>query len=426
MPKLPSFIIKSEFSKHVSTLLIGQLIVHAFTFLALPLITHFYPAENIGAYSFFMALFMVFTTLGTGRYESAIIVEESNKEAVNLWSLASIMSVLSSFLLLIFLLFFYEESLELLKVNQLGVYILWLPLTVFLGALIRNTQFYFNKHKDYKTITLSDIVKSGSNSIGAILLGWLKVVTGGLILANLVAHFIALIWLLITLPQHFFHLIKEVSFSALKKIGKKYQNYLTLYTLSGALSAILTNGTPLFIIFFFTEKTAGYYFMAEKVVGLPIGLVVAAISKVFYQRATEMYREDKSAFMQFTRNIQQKMFWVLLPALTLLSLVAPYLFELLGTEWKQAGEMIKYFAILVLFNNIVSPVASIANIINRLDILLYFNVAAVIIRGLSFYVGSIFFTFEIALLISALSLSLCYLLLDLSLKYQIKKLISVL
>ncbi len=420
MPKLPSFI-KSEFSKHVSTLVAGQIVVHAFAFLALPLITHFYPAENIGAYSFFMALYMVFTTLGTGRYEAAIIVEESDKESVNLWSLATLMSVLSSFLLLLFLLFFYEESLQLLKVNQLGIYILWLPLTVFFGALIRNTQFYFNKYKGYKTITLSDIVKSGTNSIGAILLGWFKFVSGGLILANLAAHTIAFVWLLIKLPQQFFHSLKEVHFSALTSIGKKYQNYLTLYTLSGALSAVLTNGTPLFIVFFFTEKTAGYYFMAEKVVGLPIGLVVAAIAKVFYQRATEIFREDKTAFLEFTRNIQRKMLWVLLPLLVTLSFVGPYIFEWLGSEWKQAGEMIKYFALLVLINNLVSPVASIANIINRLDILLYFNIAAVIIRGLSFFIGSYFFTFEIALLISAISISLCYILLDVGLKHQIKK-----
>ncbi len=148
---------------------------------------------------------------------------------------------------------------------------------------------------------------------------------------------------------------------------------------------------------------------------------MAAIAKVFYQRATEIFREDKTAFLEFTRNIQRKMLWVLLPLLVTLSFVGPYIFEWLGTEWKQAGEMIKYFALLVLINNLVSPVASIANIINRLDILLYFNIAAVIIRGLSFFIGSYFFTFEIALLISAISISLCYILLDVGLKHQIKK-----
>ena len=70
-------------------------------------------------------------------------------------------------------------------------------------------------------------------------------------------------------------------------MAKKYKHYLTLYSLSGILNAFVSNVTPIFIVYFFTEKTAVYYFMAEKVVSIPIGVIVAAISKVFYQKAAE-------------------------------------------------------------------------------------------------------------------------------------------
>ena len=164
--------------------------------------------------------------------------------------------------------------------------------------------------------------------------------------------------------------------------------------------------------------------MAEKVVSIPIGLLVAAISRVFYQRASELFQNDKKGFLALIYRIQKKMFWVLVPLLLLLSLAAPSIFEWFGNDWRQAGEMIKYFAILVLFNNLISPVGSISNIIDRLDILLYFNITTTIVRAVTFYIGSLYFSFEYTLLISAICLSICYIALDSILKKLVKNIIA--
>ena len=228
--------------------------------------------------------------------------------------------------------------------------------------------------------------------------------------------------LLAKLPKGFFIKIKDVFLlEALSVVAKKYKHYLTLYSLSGILNAVVSNGTPIFIIYFFTEKTAGYYFMAEKVVSIPIALIVAAISKVFYQKAAELYKTDKVTFLRLIKSIQKKMVYFLFPFLIVLSVVAPYFFKLFGTGWEYAGEMVKYFAILVFINNLVSPVGSISNVLNRLDILLYFNISIAILRGVTFYFGSLYLSFEYALLFSSVIISICYLTLDVVLKRIIKQ-----
>ena len=424
MIKFPTFIARSEFSKHVTTLIVGQIIVHAIAFLALPIITRLYSAEQIGAYSLFMALFMVLSMLSTGRFDAAIVIEKKEKSAILLWTLATFISFWFNVVLFIFIYFFHKNILVWLNKSSMGAYILLLPLAIFFGALIRSTQYYFNKHKGYKTISMSDILKSGINSTGGVTFGWLGYLSGGLIIANVLSNIIAFIMLAVKLPASFWQMVKTTTVLNLKTIGKKYKDYLTFYTLSGILSAIVSNGTPIFIIFFFTEKTAGYYFMAEKVVSIPIGLLVAAISRVFYQRASELFQNDKKGFLTLIYRIQKKMFWVLVPLLLLLSLAAPFIFEWFGNDWRQAGEMIKYFAILVLFNNLISPVGSISNIIDRLDILLYFNITTTIVRAVTFYIGSLYFSFEYTLLISAICLSICYIALDSILKKLVKNMIA--
>lgn len=422
--KFPTFIARSEFSKHVTTLIVGQIIVHAISFLALPIITQLYTAEQIGAYSLFMALFMILSMLSTGRFDAAIVIEKEEKSAITLWILATFISFWFNVVLFIFIYFFYEIILTWLNKSSMGAYIILLPLAIFFGSLIRSTQYYYNKHKAYKTIAKSDILKSGTNSSGGVVLGWLGYLSGGLIIANVLSNIVSFMLLAIKLPISFWQAVKAATFINLKTIGKKYKDYLTFYTISGILSAIVSNGTPIFIIFFFTEKTAGYYFMAEKVVSIPIGLLVAAISSVFYQRASELFLHDKKEFLALIYRIQKKMFWVLVPLLLLLSLAAPYAFEWFGNDWREAGEMIKYFAILVLFNNLISPVGTISNIIDRLDILLYFNIITTIVRALTFYIGSLYLSFEQALLISAICLSICYISLDSLLKKLVKNKIA--
>ncbi len=297
-----------------------------------------------------------------------------------------------------------------------------IPFSVFIGSIINATQFYFNKYSNYNWMRNSDILKSTINSGFSVGFGLLKLLSGGLIIANIVGNFLSALYLLAKLPKGFFTKIKAgLSFVKLSFVAKKYKTYFTLYSLSGILNTLVSNGTPIFIIYFFTEKTAGYYFMADKVVSVPISLVVASISKVFYQKGAELYREDKTEFLRLIRSIQKKMFYFLLPFLILLTLGSPYFFKLFGEGWEYAGEMVKYFSILVLFKNLISPVGFISNVVNRLDILLYFNIGLAVLRVGTFYLGSLYFSFENTLLFSAIALSVCYLLFDLVLKQKIKK-----
>lgn len=411
---------KSTFNKNVFTLFTGQIVVQAISFAVAFVISRIYTVEEIGAYSLFVAISTMLTIVATGRYDAAIVVEEENTNVNALWLLSMLINVGFNLLLFIVLMLFSDSILTAFNLAGISNWILLLPLAVFLGATIKATQFYFNKKSDYKWMRNSDIAKSASNSVLSISL--FKYLTGGLIWANIIGSFISTIYLIIKLPAGFFKTISAVfSLASLSVVAKKYKNYLTLYSLSGILNAVVSNGTPIFIIYFFTEKTAGYYFMAEKMVSIPIALIVAAISKVFYQEAAKLYNSDKTAFLALIKGIQKKMFYFLLPFLILLAVIAPYFFKLFGDGWEYAGEMVKYFAVLVFFKNLVSPVGFISNVINRLDILLYFNISIAAIRVGTFYIGSLYFSFEITLLFSSVLLSITYALFDYLLKQQIKK-----
>lgn len=413
---------KSEFNKNVFTLFTGQIIVQAISFFVGFIITRLYLPEDIGVYSLFIGITTILTIICTGRYDAAIVVEGDDGKVKSLLLLSLLISFWFNLLLFVFLYFFSNPLMNYFNINSLGKWILLIPFTVFVGSIIKATQNYFNRYAEYGKMKNSDIIKSSFNSFFSVGFGFLKLISGGLILANVIGNIFSTLYLLFKFPENFWKDIHSFySIQKLKKVAYQYKNYLTLYSLSGLLNAIVSNGTPLFIIYFFSEKLAGYYFMAEKIISIPIGLIVASISRVFYQKASELYREDKTKFLALITNIQKKMVLFLIPFLIIMSIIAPYFFQLFGEGWNHAGEMVKYFAFLVLINNLVAPVGSISNVVNRLDILLYFNISIAVSRVITFYVGSLYFSFEYSLLFSSVVISICYITLDVVLKRVIKK-----
>ena len=416
---------KSEFNKNVFTLFTGQIIVQAISFFIGFIITRLYLPEEIGVYSLFIGITTILTIICTGRYDAAIVVEGDDDKVKSLLLLSLLISFWFNFLLFVFLYFFSYPFMNYFNINSLGKWILLIPFTVFIGSIIKATQNYFNRYAEYGKMKNSDIIKSSFNSFFSVGFGFLKLISGGLILANIIGNIFSALYLLFKFPETFWKDIHSFySIQKLKKIAYQYKNYLTSYSLSGLLNALVTNGTSIFIVYFFSEKIAGYYFMAEKIISIPIGLIVASISRVFYQKASELYREDKTKFLALITNIQKKMVLFLVPFLIFLSVFAPYFFKLFGEGWGYAGEMVKYFAILVFFSNVVSPVGTISNVINRLDILLYFNISIAVSRAITFYVGSLYFSFEYSLLFSSVVVSICYLVFNIVLKEKIKLEIS--
>ena len=269
---------KSEFNKNVFTLFTGQIIIQVISFFVGFIITRLYLPEQIGVYSLFIGITTILTIISTGRYDAAIVVEEDDGKVKSLLVLSLIISLFFNSALFIFLYFFSEHLMGYFNIDSLGKWILLIPFTVFVGSVIKTTQFYFNRYAKYTEMKNSDIIKSAVNSSFSVGLGLLKFLDVGLILANIIGSVFSTLFLLLKLPAKFW---KGISSSCalikLKSVALKYKNYLTLYSLSGLLNAIVSNGTPLFIIYFFSEKLAGYYFMAEKIISIAIGLIVASI-----------------------------------------------------------------------------------------------------------------------------------------------------
>ena len=173
------------------------------------------------------------------------------------------------------------------------------------------------------------------------------------------------------------------------------------------------------IALFFGNKVAGYYFLAERIISIPISILTSSVSQVYFQEASLLYHNNKKALLLLTNDIQKKIFIFLFPFLLILSLWGEDLFSLFGNEWSESGLIIKYFFIFILFKNIYSPISTIGDILKKQKLLLMFNVSLFLFQVSSFYFLKELGNINYALLLSSSIRATHYIILSTYMKRKI-------
>ena len=128
-------LLKSEFNRNVLTLMTGTTIAQAIPIAITPILTRIYTPEDFGVFALFMAIASIFGTIVNGRYELAIMLPRKNEDAINIFALGFIIAFVISLILLILVLVFNNYFVNLLGNKEIGVWLFFMPITVFLVGL---------------------------------------------------------------------------------------------------------------------------------------------------------------------------------------------------------------------------------------------------------------------------------------------------
>jgi len=358
-------IYKNEFFKNIFTLFTGTTISQLIPFLIAPLLTRLFYPEDFGVLALYMSLLMLFSVISTGRYEFAIILPKSDKEAFSLSVLSIFLSFVSSLFLLLIVVVFYNKIIFSLHNYQLGVWLYILPVSVFLFSLQRVFVLCLNRYKMYKGITFNRILKSSSISSFQVFFGLLGLNKIGLIIGDLIGNFLSVLFLVRSYIYVFSCHFKSISISSIFLVFKKYKQF-PIYNAPHALLDVLQINFVIFLItLFYNSTTLGFYALSVKIIRAPISLIGSSISNVLYQKLNKDYLEGKS-ILNFTKRLTIILFVSSLPFFVLIFLYSESLFSFLfGEEWAVSGKITSILVPWVLFNFISNPISIIPNIIKK-------------------------------------------------------------
>lgn len=387
--KFKSKLLNNQFSRNVLTLMTGTTLAQAIPIAISPILTRLYAPEDFGVFALFIAITSIFGAIVHGRYSLAIVLPREDEDAINIFALGFIITFSISFILLILVLIFNYHIVNFLNNKEIGVWLFFIPASVFLSGFWQLLNYFNIRKKQYKDIAKATIVKSIILSITQISIGIMKSGVAGLVSGQLFSQLFANVKLLLNILKDK-ALVKKISKLKMINLAKKYQDF-PKYNAPAALSDITALRLPSILLpKLFELTTSGYFFIAHKMIAIPSSVIGPSISAVFFQEMSEKKNNRLKCWHLFIKTFKQLIF-IALPISIFIFLFAPFLFQIIfGEEWRVSGEIARWLGIVFLFSFVVSSVSSVFTISGYLKRGAFWK-HLYLITSLSIFIISFFF-----------------------------------
>lgn len=398
---LRELIINNRFLKDVLTLLSGSAIAQIIGFALMPVLTRLFTPEEFGIFYIFLTTASILSVLITGGYEKSLVLPPSDIDARKLLSFVFMLSILSTVLSLIILLFLQDWGSVFFQTSHSKL-ILWLiPVYAFLFGIFRILQNWSIRRKKFNNVSGSNILRTGATSGIQTGFGFLHMGSIGLIIGSCISQIFPLWFLMSEEKKSFGKFNRETLKSAWLK-GKEYKDF-PVYKMPSDLVNETSIQLPVYILkIIFSNAAAGIYSLPQKIMSQPSKIIGQAAGEVYYRRASELNAKHED-LSEVTFNTFKVLFLLGVLPFTIIFLWGPEIFSFIfSNEWEFSGRIAAYLSPWLLFVFSGSPVSYIFLIKQKLRLSLALNMSLLFIRLAALLAGSLIIkNLEITILLFA-------------------------
>lgn len=365
-----------------SASVVGQLIMLA----AMPFLTRLYTPESFGVFAVFSAIMGVVLVISSWRYELAIPLLPGHKNASRLLLLALIINFLSASISAVVVLMFRFEIAGWADTPLLASFLWLLPVAILTGGTYKALNYWSIRSKDYRKIAITKITQSSVNVLVQLLGGIVGIGAIGLVIGQIIGQSagVTRLWKGLKFKRMRAEVSKKHSFALLSR----YRNFPKYDAPAATLNASSAQLPNIAMAFIFGPAAAGMYYLADRVLSVPMSIVSQAIGQVLFSRI----RDDIANEFLFKRVIG-----ILLPLILLLIFLcflvfffAESLFSLVfGEKWRVAGGFASWLIVGLSVQFLYSPLSMVLMATNGQLVNLIINFIILILKCLALYFGMI-------------------------------------
>ena len=349
----------SEFSKNVSTQILGTGLAQALPFLATPLLTRLFTEADFALYTSFFAIATVFAVAVGGKYQMAIVLPKDNSDANKIFALSIYITTGYSILIsVVFLLFFDYLS------TEIGNLLYYVPIYVLFFGIWSSFTNLSIRHKTFAHNAMAKVLQSVGYIFVAVGIGLSKFTLYGLVLAKILGTLIS--WLF--LFKKSLLKLQLINFKDLRHVAKKYIDYPKYGVFPAFLNTVSSQALILVLTKFYSTDDLGHFGLTYMVLSAPLGLIGTSYKDVFFQKiATQINNKNFMGALLFFKKSAWVLFAMGLPIGLVLYFFGEDIFSLVfGEKWGRSGEFAAILAFSFIIKLVVSPLSSIFNATNRL------------------------------------------------------------
>lgn len=347
-----------------------------------PIVSRMYSKEEFGVFYIYVSVVTIGGLLINGMYNMAFVVPQREEDFLGLLKFCLITSLLGSLCFFIFLLLAKSSFLDWINAEELGSFAYLMPLGLLLSSLVISLQNWNVRRKEFKTNSLSAVATGVSDRGSQIGFGVsLGSVFSSLIFSKILADVVTILMLTKKSMISEIRTAFQIPMSRVKEILYEYIKY-PKYVLSGNFINRLSGDIPLYLFSAaFDLRAAGAFGFATAILNVPYKVIGGSISTVYFQKATELFNQDRDLLQKFTISSFAKMTLLGSLAFGFLFAFGDFIFSFVfGEEWNLAGRIARVLSIYYIFKIISSPFNNIFRTVKKEQYSLIVNVVLSISR----------------------------------------------
>ncbi len=384
-------LLSNKFLKGVLSLATGTLVAQGITIACAPIITRLYTPEEYGIYTLFLSISSFIAIIAMFRYENAIVLPKSDKEAIKLISLCICNLFLTFTICFIVFLILYLIIAPDAPKGHISNWFLLIPFFIVIQGFRMIANNWDTRKNRFKEISSGNIIRSATSNSSNILMGSTQLLSkGGLIIGAVFGQMLESLYLLIANFKTIKLSVKTLNFNDVKTQFLKHIIFFKINTPHILIDSLRNYVSPIVISFYFSEQILGYYSLMFSIVMLPVTLIGAVISKVYYSRLAYKYARNEDVMPLTVSVLKVNLLLAAIPAAIVFFFGEELFSFVFGANWQMAGQYASYLALYMYIYFVSSSIAFIPYVINAMQSSFIYSLIINISFFLIIILGSIY------------------------------------
>ena len=329
---------KSEFTKNVLTVLTGTALAQAIPILISPILTRLFSVEDFGIFFLFSSILAILLPIATAKYELTIILPERDEDAINIVGLVCMIAVGVSIVLSGVIIMFKDSIQSALDDNSSGTWLYLLPLTLLLSGVYQAFNYWANRKKRFKEISIGKIGQASMTGASNLAIGKLSASGLGLIGSTIAGLTVNTLVLFRSLLRNDKEQIQNIKVEHIRTQAKRYRAFPKKMVLANLFNIAAMQLPNVIMASMFGSAFLGLYAISQRVIKLPLTVISNAYGEVFKQEAAEKYSKGENIKPLFWKSVLL-LAGISAPFFVVLYFFAPEIFAFVfGQDWYFAGE----------------------------------------------------------------------------------------
>tara|TARA_B110000908_G_scaffold171501_1_gene234508 strand:+ start:782 stop:2053 length:1272 start_codon:yes stop_codon:yes gene_type:complete len=355
-------IISSDFNSNVVKLILGTGLAQVFPLALMPILTRIYSPEDFGVFAIYMALAGILGVIATGRYELAIVLPDTTKDASDVFWLCIVISIGLSVISGLTMLFSNDMLVQYLDLPEETMILYLIPVSIFFAGLLQSLNYYYVRNKLFGNLSVSKVVMSSGTVSSQATIGVATNASGyGLTMGYLLGQISSVLYLILKTKKVV--KIHRSTFQNMQLVARKYKKYPIISGPAALLDTAAIQLPLLIINKVYATSIAGQFSLAIRIINLPLALIGPAVSQVLLQKMASSDHENPEEIRRIVLFLALKLALLISPLCIMSLFFGEDIFVFIFSEdWRIAGSFAFPLSLVVSFRFIVSPLSSVLSV----------------------------------------------------------------